>query len=122
MLPSTVDSPVAEPEAVLITSQRLLARRETPAVSQLCCTLSLGPSRRTEIHPDNIAEKQTCHGFHIVRSSAPDMSELLQSTTIETILHVGFVLPCRVFQVAFSPVGLLPVMTQKKNVSGFGKM
>ena len=66
MLPSTVDSPVAEPEAVLITSQRLLARRETLAESQLCCTLSLEPSRRTEIHPNNMTEKQTCHGFHMV--------------------------------------------------------
>ena len=59
-----VDSPVAELEAALITGQRLLVQRETPAVFLVCCTLSLRPSHRTETHPNRISEKQTCHDFH----------------------------------------------------------
>lgn len=58
------DSPVAELEAALITGQRSLVQRETPAVFLLCCTLSLWPSHRTETHPDGISEKQTSHDFH----------------------------------------------------------
>ena len=53
-----VDSPVAELEAALITGQRSPVPMEIPAVSPLCCTLSLEPSRRTGIHPDNISEKK----------------------------------------------------------------
>ena len=59
-----VDLPVAEPEAVLITGQRSLVQRETPAVFRVCCTLSLRPSHRTETHPDSISEKPLCHDFH----------------------------------------------------------
>lgn len=52
---------------------------------------------------------------------APDTFELLSFMTNETILNVDVIIPCREFQVASSPVGLLPA-TQKKNVIDFGKM
>lgn len=45
---------------------------------------------------------------------APDTSELLSSMTNETILNVDVVIPCREFQVASSPVGLLPETQKKK--------
>lgn len=53
---------------------------------------------------------------------APDTSELLSSMTNETILNVDVVIPCREFQVASSPMGLLPETQTKKNVIDFGKM
>lgn len=59
------DSPVVEPEAALIAGQQSVVQRGTPAVSRLCCTLFLGPSRRIEIHPDNVQIRKTCPDFHV---------------------------------------------------------
>lgn len=48
---SQTDSPVAESEAALAEGRQSLAQRENFAESRQCCTLCLGPSPRTEIHP-----------------------------------------------------------------------